>query len=112
MKKKELDLFIKHIRKWSEKLGTKDWGISVEMGELASDRVAECQYENQNRYALISIDKDIEKPSSKNLELTAIHEILELVMADIREALCAFYNDDVVDRHVHMVIRRLENALK
>lgn len=112
MTKKELDTFKKHVSKWSTILGVKDWGISVDMDELAADRAAECQYENQNRFALITIDKELENPSSKNLELTAIHETLELVMADIREALCAFYNESLVDQHIHRVIRRLENALK
>ena len=112
MNKKELSLFKKHVKKWIEILGTKDWGISVKMDEVLPDRASECEYENQNRYAAITIDKDIENPSSRNLEITAIHEVLELVMADIREALCAFYNADMVDKHIHRVIRKLENALK
>ena len=112
MNKKELDIFKNEVRKWATNLGLKDWGISVEMDELESDRVAECQYENHNRYAIITIDSAIEKPSRKSLELTAIHETLELVMADIREALCAFYNAEMVDKQVHRVIRTLENALK
>ena len=112
MKKKDFATFKKHVKKWRDKLGVTDWDISVDMDELEPDRAAQCQYENQNRYALITVDKDTENATSRNLEGLAIHEVLELVMADLREALCAFYNTDLVDQHVHRVIRRLENALK
>ena len=112
MKKKEFDTFKGCVKKWCENLGVKDWAVSVEMESLDSDRAAQCQYESQNRYAIITIDSDIDNPSPKNLDLTARHEVLELVLADIRDALNAYYNSDLVDKHVHRVIRKLENNLR
>lgn len=112
MTKKDFELFKKRVRYWRDILGARDWGLSVDMGELESDRAAQCAYENQNRYAMITIDKDTENTTRKNLDEAAKHEVLELVMADIREALCVFYNADFVDRQVHRVIRQMENALK
>ena len=112
MTKKELATFKKHVKKWRKNLGTTDFQVYVEMGETSEDTACSTLYESQNRCALMTIDYDTENATSRNLELIAIHENLELVMADIRDALCVFYNEDLVDKHVHRVIRKLENALK
>jgi hypothetical protein len=112
MNKKEFNLFKKHVAKWRQLLGCTDFQVSVDKDETSPDTACTTEYESQNRYALVTIDTETGNCSSKNLELVAIHEMLELLLADIRDALCVFYNEDVVDRHIHRAIRRLENALK
>jgi len=111
MTKKDFAIFKKHVKKWCIELGVKDWGVTADMDELVGNRAAECEYESQNRYSCITIDNGIEDPSSKNLEVVAKHEVLELVMADIRDALCMYYAENFVDKMIHRVIRKLENAL-
>ena len=112
MTKKEFKTFKKYVRKWLAILGLTDWEVSVQFGKVSEDTACQTLSENQNRLALIRIDEETENASNKNLELIAIHECLELVMADIRDALCSFYNADLVDKNIHRVIRRLENVLK
>ena len=112
MNQKDFKIFKTYVDKWRIALGVTDWQVSVDVEELEDDRDAQCAFDNQNRCARISSSKSLESPPNKFLEANAIHEVLELVMADIRVALNAYYNDGVVDQHIHRVIRRLENALK
>jgi len=112
MKKQDFAYFQKCVVKYIELLGVKDFYISVEQDELDEDRAGQCSYDTQNRWALITVDKNIENVSRKAIESVAKHEVLELVLADIRVALDDFYNPLIVDKHIHRVIRRLENALK
>ena len=112
MKKKDFDLFKKHVVKWRDLLGERGWSIKVDADKIAEGRDAECSYDILNRCALITIADNTEGASSKFLEATAMHEILELVMADIRSLMGEFYNENFVDQQIHRVIRRLENALK
>ena len=112
MNKKELDIFKRHVKTWRDRLGNRDWEVCAEMDEIESDRTAQCQFDCQNRCSLVTIDSTIEKPSSKNLEAAAVHEMLELSLADIRELMCRFYSWEFVDGVIHKHIRRMENALK
>ena len=112
MTKKEFNLFIKHVKKWIHKLGVTDFEVSVHRGDIAESSACETTYNSQNRWAYVNIDSDLENCSSRNLELVAIHEMLELVLADMRDALGVYYSDEVTDKHVHRAIRRIENALK
>ena len=112
MKKKDFDLFKKHVVKWRDLLGLKDWEIHIEKDNLGEDVVGNCLYDLQNRDATISIDKSFKDLTPRIIELVALHECLELLLADTRSALNTLYNEDVTDKHIHRVIRRLENALK
>jgi len=112
MTKTDFNKFKKYIKKWRINLGITDWEIHVDMDDLEIDRVAQCAYENQNRCALITIDKNLTGMTDRDIEVAAVHELLELTMADVRVSLCAWYNESLVDQQIHRVIRRLENALK
>ena len=119
MNVQEFNTFKKYIVKWRNKFGLTDWYLSVEMNDSNQDEyiikdsnTCETVYDFQNRWAQVHIDKNLEGVTNKTLEATAIHEIIELSYADIREMLCKFYNRDIVDKWIHEQIRRVENALK
>ena len=110
MNKKQYEHFKKHVKKQCQNLCI-DYHVTVEMEELASDRAAQCCFDVQNRYAEICLDSETESTSLRAIEITATHEVLELLLSDIREALCVFYNIDYVDKMIHRVIRKLESKL-
>lgn len=110
MNKKEFKKFKKLALKWRDKLGNHDWCVTVSKDSLDGNQ-AETWYDNQNRWANISIDNNSDF-TEYELEVCAIHEHLELVLADLRELLYFYYEKKLVDRNMHRAIRKLENALK
>ena len=112
MTKKEFNLFKKSVKKWRDRLGLRDWEIAVDKDDLDDNVVGNCFYEPQNRHATISIDKGLKGLTDRGIGLIALHETLELLLADLRNSLDSFYNADMVDKQIHRVIRKLENALK
>ena len=112
MKKEDFDLFKKYVAEQRDILGARGWSLKVDADKITEDVDAECSYDELNRCALITIADNTEGASSKFLEATARHEVLELIMADIRSLMGEFYNENFVDQHIHCVIRKLENALK
>ena len=112
MNKKDLALFKAHVRKWRDKIGVRDWAISVDASEIDEDRDAECSTDAQNRCVLVSINQQIENTTDKQLNECALHEVLEISLTDIRELMNVFYSWEFVDGIIHQNIRRMENALR
>ena len=112
MTKKDFALFKKRVKHWRNRLGLKDWEISIDKDELDENCVGQCFCEPQNRCATITIDNTIKNLTRRGIDIIALHETLEVLLWDTRDALNTLYNEDATDKHVHRIIRRLENALK
>jgi len=49
--------------------------------------------------------------TAKALESTAMHEMAEVLLCQVRELLLPYYSDKLINTHIHKVIRPLENLL-
>lgn len=118
--------FYKRVHYYIELFGLKDYDVYVSHQETLDNgnSLGSCLSNNQNRNTTIWIsDKFIQDLIDKKMlpgstlsikdeiNNTARHEVLELLLTDLREIGQKLFNFEYVDKQVHITIRRIENAL-
>ena len=95
-------------RVWIDRLGLKDWDCIFKLEDLEDANARVC-YRVISRKATFRLAKSRE--NFKPVEVHALHEALELLMADIAIGIGHLYSDDFVDNEIHRVINRLMAVL-
>lgn len=119
--KKDFEKFKGFCKKWVDYFGVTDWEIEIShkspkgIKELKDrDPVAWTWFCVQGRRATISLNTEwgSDKPTERNLELTAFHEVYEVMLGEQTEI--GSRGDASVDekeRVRHAFIARMSNAL-
>jgi len=106
--------FEKCVRKWVRKLGLTAWDVTVCLGDTDADSMAECLCHLQQNSATITLSTEFEterKWNKKEIEATAVHEVLEMMFSKIRCFASQGISETLVDAEVHTLIQLWTNFL-
>ena len=108
--KKHFKLFKEIAEFWVERLGLKDYDIDYEHVKFSDNSLADCSWNIVERWAKIRLSTKWgeTKPTKHEICATAIHEVLELLMAEIFTiAQQRYIAYDQLEISRHSVIQRL-----
>lgn len=109
-----LKIFEKAVEHWQKRLGNFDWEVYCKIEDQDDADLLGCiDTIDSSRAAAVILNKVWKsKPTKEELFNTALHENLEIVLNKIRTMLSQYYSFDVVNEELHIVIHKLEQALK
>lgn len=111
---KNFNYFSDRVYHWQRELGLTEWEINCEhsCGDIPN-AMASVTFNVADRCAMVYLPTEWtdRKVNQYELDRAAIHECLELILADIHEDLCRELNNDKISKLLHPVIRRIENLL-
>jgi len=114
---KHFAYFEKRVKYWQDRFGLGDWQIEVDHDDLRGEegeivKGGTFTHDNgQHTTIMLGKEWDVYKISQKSLNSTARHEVLEVVLNDLRKAAAQSMAWDRVDKLVHAVIHRIEKAI-
>lgn len=88
--------------------GLGDWTASFEWFKDGKNR-AEVTYNHTSRHAVFGLSRAV--ASSRSLRLSAFHEVLHLLFADLTGMAESVKNSEVVLTEEHRIIARMENFM-
>ena len=100
--------FEKCVRKWVRKLGLTTWDVTVCLGDTDADSRAECLCHLQQNSATISLSDEFQtkrKWTKREIEATALHEVLEMKYSRIRSFASQGISETLVDEEIHRLIQ-------
>jgi len=106
--------FEKCVRKWVRKLGLTAWDVTVCLGDTDADSMAECLCHLQQNSATISLSsvarrnyefQTKHKWTKREIEATALHEVLEMKYSRIRSFASQGISETLVDEEIHRLIQ-------
>ena len=101
--------FEKCVRKWVKKLGLTAWDVTVCLGDTDADAMAECLCHLQQNSCTIRLSSDDFETSRKwtkrEIEATALHEVLEMKYSRIRSFASQGISEQLVDEEIHRLIQ-------
>lgn len=100
--------FEKCVRKWVRKLGLTAWDVTVVFGDTDADALADCLCHLQQNSCTIRLSDDFEtsrKWTKREIEATALHEVLEMKYSRIRAFASQGIAEQLVDEEVHRLIQ-------
>ena len=112
----QFDFFKQIVKDYTEILNLKDWDIRIIKDEFRKehkDMLAGSWADHTKKCAEIMINEnwdDIE-PTKNELRITAIHELLEILLHELGEMAAKTYNIDLVMGKKHNIIHVLEKLL-
>lgn len=90
---KTFALFKETFKKWQVRLGLQEWTVSFKKQEM-DDAEACIDSDPESRTALVTINsKPFHLNNNKDIEETALHEVLHLLIADLSHAAVDRYTD-------------------
>ena len=113
-----LNLFKQVAKDYCGKFGLTDWDVRISHLKRNTGDMATLTYAHAARAANIDIDiaYDVDEDEVRT---SALHEVLHLVLTDMREAYSQYLDADVVEREherfesvEHAAINRIINAFK
>lgn len=111
--KQDYKYFKSRVLHWQKELGQVDWAIHFKHEKL-NGMFAETRMANDSHVAVVSLSSNWEDDvvSDEQLNRTAFHEVLHVVMSDlVSEAKARYAVEYDIDRAEHAVIRILENLV-
>ena len=110
--KRHFAIFKKECQYWLNYFGIKDYKIFIEHNSLEGS-LGELGYDLANRQCTISLATDWvnNEITDRELKCNAFHEVCELLLVQLRYYGEGANSKSIVDEHVHMVIRTLENTI-
>lgn len=110
-KKKHFKFFKKRCRHWLEHFGLNRYEVYFEHKKC--NNVAEIYYNIAGGIATIRLNTNPVgiSPSRGELDKTAFHEVLELLLARLNVlAKCRYVCESEIDTEIHTIIRTFESA--
>ena len=110
---KDFKTYKAHCKKWQEKLGLTNWELNFyhnDDEEGARAWVEAFIPQGQATIGLTETLEDRRALGGDDLNKWAMHEITELMLWKIRKLLEPVYSEEVINQHIHDIIRRLENV--
>ena len=113
--KKDLELFQKECKKWIEIIGLKEFECvfaddSADYGTRAQVMV-DLVGGISTYFFAGDWDGNATKISSTEVRVVAFHEVMEVMLWELAAMAKMYISEDVVEKEVHKIIRRLENTL-
>lgn len=119
--KKNFKQFKKFCKKWIDYFGLTDWEIEISHKNAKGNReienrdpVAWSWYDTASHRARITLNTDwkSEKPGNRNIELSALHEVLEIMLGELTVVgMNRYVTEKEEERARHALIVRFCNAL-
>ena len=103
-KKDDLQTFKDFCDFWIIALSLTDWDYRI-VGKSTTKDNANVLLNPEGRKAYISLSK--KREPNITVEQLAIHEVDEMLLADIAFLLHRYYSDDLIEEEIHKVINRL-----
>ena len=113
--KKDFELFKKEVNKWIEIIGLKEFEC------VFADDSADYGTRAQVMVDLIGgistyffagdWDGNANKISNREVKIVGFHEVMEVMLWELAAMAKMYVNEEVVEKEVHKIIRRLENSL-
>jgi len=110
---KDFKEFQKYCHKWQDKLWQKRWEIIFHLDKLEWSR-AQCAYSWNAMVIHLTLANEWQEESFSQrwLEMTAFHEMCELLLLGMQRYMWeAWYADWKIEEETHQVIRTLENLM-
>ena len=111
---KDFKLYCKTCTFWLEKFGLYDWDIDFCHTDWDDGCASSCTYNAEAGHAWLNLNVDwLEGPvNDEELKKTALHEVLELLLARYRDiATKRFTTMEALTTENHVVIQRLIHVL-
>ena len=115
-KEERFSLFIQEVDSWLQRFGIFDWDIGYELTAIgqAEASTSFCSEAHAAKFTLNS--NPTEDNDADDVKRSALHEVLELVLADLSTAYRRAYETedekhDAVEQARHAVIHRIQHAL-
>ena len=99
----ELKEFSETVDFWITGLSLTDWDIQVQMGKIEPNANVVLQQDGHKAYITLGVKRE----KGLSVKQLAIHEVLEILLADIADKIEEFYSKKHADDLVHKVINRL-----
>jgi len=112
--KAQFNIFKREVEKWVKVLGLTDWYLDIEWENLDEETFAQCLLNYNGQSAIISLNKEScqVKINTNVIKEAAVHEVLELLLADLGALLEARdFSPDSYEKSTHKVINRLAKVL-
>jgi hypothetical protein len=114
--KKDFALFVSFCKEWADLFSLGDWDIDYlhESDKNKPESISTTTANMQQHHATIRMDKIWPKVylTSDQLKRIALHEILEIVLMELRIlGESRFLADGEIDRVAHIVIQRISNLI-
>lgn len=108
----DFDLFIRSVRYWCAFFGLKSYELHFRHDDKHQGTVATLEAESGARNAVFTLKKNWPYPTnSDEIQKCAFHEVCELMLHELREAVDDRKHIRDTDDLVHTVIRQLENSV-
>ena len=110
--KKDFELFKKFAEKWIEILGLKDWKFYFDLEDIG-DNYASYLINREARQVRIRVNEEwpTEDKNSKCIEEYALHELIEVMIHEMRWMAMQRFSYDDVDAETHKIVHTLTRVL-
>ena len=112
--KSQFKLFKKYALDWIVEFGLSDWYVDIVHVSLDDTTIANCALGYNSQTATISFNTDncLEVMDNNLIHEVALHEVLELLLADLGSLVEARdYSETHYERATHKIINRLSKVL-
>lgn len=110
---KHFKLFCDTATYWLKRFGVLDYDVEYQHKNV-KEGLGETRYDVLNRWAEIQLSVDFGGvvPTDREIKMTAFHEVIELMMAELICVAGSRYcvSGDDIERTKHRIIRQVENA--
>lgn len=106
----EFRKFRRHCEHYVNLFGLTDWDVGYVMKEIDSYANACIETQPGLRKALISLQLYDLETEFNDLEIIALHEVLELLLSDFGDMAQGKLGSEIIENETHRIINRLINA--
>ena len=106
---KDFEIFKKECEFWLDYFHLRDYKVTYEFTNI-DNAFANCASDSIGRQAIISLNSD-DYEFDVDLEMSAFHEVCELMLGDIYAMLADYYSPSACQQQTHYIIRKLENSV-
>jgi len=114
-KKDEFEFFCEEVNKCIKKLGLTDWKVNIrkeDEDDSIGDVWAKVYYNIVSMKATIIFAKQNTGRSVKEIKITALHEVIHLLLSDLTVmATARTWDEDLFESAEHKIVNRLINII-
>lgn len=105
-------LFRKHCQKFIDQFGLRQYEVT-HTHKRDMEAVSNCFVDPESAIVIMNFASDwgmLTPLDEKAIKRAAFHEVMELLLWELRQAMRAFFSEEVVNKKIHAVIRTWENV--
>ena len=105
--------FKAYLELWQDRLNLKDWRIEQHRSKAERGALAQIQRSYPDRLAAwrLGVDWGAIEPTDHELESTAVHELLHVLICEVVELAQKKADDDILMAAEHRIVNSLERLL-